>query len=1043
VDRRDDLDFFTAHNRTLIKTLSDMSVRMNSALKLLSAIAAMSEAPVKQANLKQGAQEILQHLVRGLEDVENCSLLLYDPERDRLRLLAALGQADLLESHKGSYNRRLSFRPGEGVAGMVFSERRACFWDGDAPEADWIKPDANRPLPPSLACLPLETQEGPLGVLNVSFALRVEFDVPRRRDLILLSGVVANVLQSFILGRELKSHAASLKAQVRQYEREVRERRRAEEALRASEERFRGLSHNAPDIVYSLDTKGAFTYVNPAWQRILGHPPEYVLGRYFTDFAEPAAAKRYVELFKRVRDGKQTLNGVDGRLLTKDGQLRFFSLSASPNLDAQGAVTGLVGLFTDITERKLAEQALRRSRSRLTRAQTMAHLGNWELELASGLLTCSEEVFSIFGLPDRLGAVPISDFLLQVHHEDRQVVREKLGAAGEEGQVSLEHRIVRPGGAERVVHELAEVERDEAGKAVKLVGAVQDITELRRSEEQMRLLARVFENTIEGIMVTDAQGVIEMVNRAFTAITGYESAEAVGKTPRLLSSQRQAPEFYRQMWAALERDGHWQGELWNRRKNGEAYPEWLTITAIKDSRERVTHFVGVFHDITDIKLSEEKIRHLAYHDALTSLPNRLLFNDRLTMAMAHAKRHRQKVAVIFLDLDNFKNVNDSLGHAVGDQLLQAVAQRLVRWTRLEDTVARLGGDEFIVLAQGAEGPDFAAHLASRMLDSLREPFLVGGQELYINGSIGVTLYPDDGLNPESLVANADTAMYRAKESGRGGYKLFTPAMNARVVQRLAMESSLRKALERGEFLLHYQPKVELATGRLVGLEALVRWQRPDGGLVMPDDFIPVSEDTGLIVPLGQWVLTQACASARGWLDRGLEGLHVAVNISPRQFQEKSLVATVRRALAESRLPPASLELEVTESVVMHSVDEAIVTLRELSELGVRLSMDDFGRGYSSLYYLKRFPMHSLKIDRSFVGDLGNGDDASIVHTIISMSRSLGLKVVAEGVETVDQLEFLRRNGCDLAQGYLLGRPQPDELVPELVLGWPARRDLLA
>ncbi len=815
--------------------------------------------------------------------------------------------------------------------------------------------------------------------------------------------------------------------------RDITSRKRTEESLRASEERFRSLSQNAPDIIYTLGQDGVFTYVNPAWRRILGHAPEEVLGRFFVDFVLPEDRVFFREAFRRIRDDQEILQ-ISRCLLHQDGSRRLFSMSGSPNLDAQGRVIGMVGMLKDVSKRAAAEQALRKSQASLARAQQMAHLGSWEMDLASGEMSCSDEVFHIYGIPGSQAPVNLKRFMQSVHAEDRPLVQRHLQLAPSlESPQGLEHRIVRPDGQTRVVYQLAELLRDSQGRPQRLVGAVQDITERRRSEEHMHLLARIFENTVEGILVTDANGVISMVNRAFSNITGFSAEEAIGQTPRLLSSQRQGREFFEQMWQSLLRQGYWQGEIWNRRKNGEAYPEWLAITAITDPQGRTAHYVGVFHDITEIKRNEEQISFQAYHDALTGLPNRLLFKDRLNMALAHAPRQREGLALLFLDLDDFKNINDSLGHAMGDQLLQAVSRRLVRWVRDEDSVARLGGDEFIMLLVGTHTPDYAVQVASRILETMAEPLRVHGQEFYVTASIGITVYPHDGQDAETLVANADTAMYRAKADGRNNYKLFTPAMNQEVVKRMELERSLRRALREGEFVMHYQPKVELVSGRVVGVEALIRWQRPGLGLVPPAEFIPVAEETGLIVPIGEWVLFTACRAAQGWRRQGFSDLRVAVNLSPRQFRQRNLVQLVSRALAESGLPAHCLELEVTESVVMHSVEDAILTLEHLSQLGVHLFMDDFGRGYSSLYYLKRFPMHALKIDRSFVSDIvNNPGDASIVDTIISMSRSLNLKVVAEGVETQEQLDFLKGLRCDQMQGFLFSRPLPLEELEALL-----------
>ena len=804
---------------------------------------------------------------------------------------------------------------------------------------------------------------------------------------------------------------------------DITARRRSEEALRQSEERFRSLSENAPDIIYTLGPDGAFTYVNKAWRRILGHDPREVVGHYFVDFAPKGHDAEFRKLFKTVRDGKQTLY-VTRPLVDKQGLQRHFAMSGAPNFDSEGKLVGMVGMLKDMTRQMRAERALRDSEASLARAQKLAGLGNWELRIRDDRFTCSPEILNIYGISPQHQDNLLGKILASFHPEDAQYVQDCIDSTLHlDRAVSFEHRVVTSGDKQRVLRQVVSAIRDEGGHTVSLVGVVQDITEIRASEEQMRLLARVFENTVEGIMVTNVDGVIEMVNDAFMAITGYRRDQAIGKKPSMLSSGRHDLRYYEQMWRELKKQGHWQGEIWNRRCNGEAYPEWLNITGIQDQQGNVTHYVGVFHDITEAKRSEERITHQAYHDALTGLPNRSLFNDRLSMAIAQAQRSGQGVALLFLDLDNFKNINDSLGHATGDMLLQSVAHRLSGLVREQDSVARLGGDEFIFLLQGTMDPDFTVHVAQRILAAFRKPFFIKDHELFVTTSIGIAMHPHDGRDPEVLVSCADLAMFRAKEEGRNKYKLFKPAMNDKVQRRMSLEADLRRALERREFEVYYQPKVDVEHQNMVGVEALVRWRRPGHGLVPPDEFIPICEETGLIIPLGAWVLEQACQTTRQWHDQGHGDLHVAVNLSPRQFQDKDLVRQIKMILLKTGLPPNCLELEITESVVMHSVEDAIITMRALTDLGLRLSMDDFGRGYSSLYHLKRFPMSTLKIDRSFVADVANDpDDASIVNTIISMSRSLNLQVVAEGVETREQLEFLRQRRCDQMQGYYFSKP---------------------
>ncbi|MBF0166525.1 MAG: EAL domain-containing protein [Alphaproteobacteria bacterium] len=555
---------------------------------------------------------------------------------------------------------------------------------------------------------------------------------------------------------------------------------------------------------------------------------------------------------------------------------------------------------------------------------------------------------------------------------------------------------------------------------------------LEESKRHLNLAHKVIEASLDGIIITDMEGVIEAVNPAFTTLTGYMAEEVIGQKPAMLRSGRHDAEFYAQMWNSIIARGHWQGEVWNRRKNGDIYPEWLTITRIQDVEGGATKFAGIFSDITERKKAEERIRNLAYFDVLTGLPNRRLFNDRLAMAINSAKRHHQRLAILFLDLDLFKRINDTLGHSVGDRVLEEMSNRLKLSMREADTVSRMGGDEFTVLMSEIHDVDDAVRSARRIIESIREPFLVEDRELFVTTSIGISVFPEDGDNPEVLVKNADIAMYRAKDLGRNSYQLYTPQMNAKSFERLAMENEMRKAIERGEFLLNYQVKMNLDTGGIAGAEALVRWNHPDLGLVPPADFIPLAEDTGLIVPLGEWVLRAACQQNKAWQDRGLPPIRMAVNISPHQFNQADLVGRVRGILAETGLDPKYLELEVTESVLMEHMDIAALMLNELRSLGVVTSIDDFGTGYSSLAYLKRIPIDALKIDASFMHEIATDEsDAEIVSAIIGLAHNLRLKVVAEGVETEEQIAFLRSHGCDEIQGFLVSRPVSAENFEQL------------
>jgi len=555
------------------------------------------------------------------------------------------------------------------------------------------------------------------------------------------------------------------------------------------------------------------------------------------------------------------------------------------------------------------------------------------------------------------------------------------------------------------------------------------------SNQNLRLAEKVFENTFEGIMITSPNNTIESVNPAFTFITGFQSREVIGKTPEILASGRHGPPFYQAMWDEMKEKGHWQGEIWNRRKNGEIYPEWLTINEIKDSVGKVTNYVAIFSDITERKAAESHVRHLAHHDALTDLPNRILFVERLDHAIAHAHRAGQQVAVMFLDLDRFKLINDTLGHSVGDRLLQAIGQRLAACMREDDTVARMGGDEFTILIENVPDPRNLPSLAQKIIDELCLPVFLDGHEIVVTTSIGISIYPDDSDQPDALIKHADAAMYLAKEKGRNNFQFFTSEMNVHALERMTMEARLRKALERHEFAVHYQPQVDIGTHRIAGMEALLRWNQPDVGSIPPAHFIPVAEETGLIVPIGEWVLLEACSQNKAWQDEGLPPLRVSVNMSGRQFRQKNLVEVIGKILEETGLKAEYLELEITESIAMVNAEETITKLHALKAMGIRISMDDFGTGHSSLSYLKQFPIDTLKIDKSFVQDLApNSTDNTIATAIATMAHGLKLKVITEGVETEEQLTYLKGMHRDQVQGFYFSQPLPPDKFAALLRG---------
>lgn len=558
---------------------------------------------------------------------------------------------------------------------------------------------------------------------------------------------------------------------------------------------------------------------------------------------------------------------------------------------------------------------------------------------------------------------------------------------------------------------------------------IADIT-VRKEDEYLLLMSEsVFSHTMEGIVITNPDGTIIRVNPAFTQITGFKEKEVLGGNPRLLKSDHHNGEFYQQLWDSLEKHGTWSGEIWNRRRSGEAYPEWLTINSICDDKGKLIHYVGIFKDISDLKESEKKLRHQVSHDALTGLPNRILFEDRLNRALARAHRGNLPLAVLFLDMDNFKNINDTLGHQAGDDFLKIIAERLLLSCRGEDTVARLGGDEFVVLIPEITEQHNIIEITTRIQDTLGQPVLLSTHELHPSVSIGVTLFPEDGDSPHLLMKNADLAMYKAKDMGKGTYSLFNKEMNRQVKKRLELENQLKKSLQRGEMSLVYQPKVSIPSGKIMGLEALVRWNSELMGAISPAEFIPLAEETGFIHTLGDWVLERALKDLITINRRSSRPLEMAVNLSPRQFRDAKLIDRTEAILSGSGIEPSLLNFEVTEHAAMEETQESLAIMSRLRQLGVRLSIDDFGTGYSSYGYLKQFDMNCLKIDKSFIDEIpGEKKTSAIMKNIIDLGHTLGMEIVAEGVEEKSQADFLAAQGCDYIQGYYFYKPMPLELL---------------
>ena len=550
-----------------------------------------------------------------------------------------------------------------------------------------------------------------------------------------------------------------------------------------------------------------------------------------------------------------------------------------------------------------------------------------------------------------------------------------------------------------------------------------DITERKKSELKLSLAKNVIEHANEAVVVTDLNAVIEEVNDAYIKVSGYSREDVIGVNPKILQSGHHDKQFYMAMWKSIIDTGSWEGEMWDRRKSGEVYPKNLSISTVYDDQGQACKYVGIFSDITERKETERQLKHLAYYDALTSLPNRVMFYDRLQQAVSSAKRDDHLLAIMMVDLDRFKHVNDTLGHDAGDEVLVVVAKQLKSLLRDSDTVSRIGGDEFKIILTDIKSPEEASIVAQKIIDTLRQPIQLKGKMATIGASIGIAIYPEDGNEIDQLIKYADMALYKAKESGRDCYLYFSNDFQTQILDHIEMESDMKKAMALGEFSLHYQPKINLHNDSLSGMESLIRWQHPEKGLIPPDQFIPFAEETGLIIPLGEWILNTACQQLRLWSKDLEQPLNLAINLSALQFQQKDFVHTMKKIIDTHGIDPKNLELEITESMVMADVDKAIVIMKQLRDLGLKLAIDDFGTGYSSLSYLKKFPINTLKIDRSFVRELTvDSKDAAMVKAIISMAKDLDVDVVAEGVETKEQLDFLKMHGCHYVQGFYFSKP---------------------
>ena len=809
--------------------------------------------------------------------------------------------------------------------------------------------------------------------------------------------------------------------------RDITEERRSVQRLLESEQRFRAIFDQNPAAIFVADLMGNITSCNNAAAAMAGVRPGAVKNVIFTDLLHADDHSRAFKAFIGACKGDTHRLFLCGK--TARGQLLDIDVTIVP-IVVEDQVIGLTAVVVDITEQVQAQKKLKESEETY-RALFDQNPSPIFVTDTDGRITSSNAAAGTLAAcaPGDLIGLPFDTLIdTQKDSEIWQAFRDAL-----HGEMRhLVTRGIRRDGIHRDI-ECTLVPIVVSGESKGVTCIATDITELRKAEEGLRLSAKAMESLAEALTITDLGMRIVSVNKAFTDITGYHEAEIRGTSPFDLMTDSNDPELIGTIPERIADIGHWQGEMWLARKSGDEYPVLMTVSAVYNEASICTHYVIVFTDISQYKRYEERLEFMAHHDYLTHLPNRALFQERVEDAIARTVRHHRLVSVLFIDLDQFKSINDSLGHGIGDALLMKVASRVQALLRHTDTVARLGGDEFAVLLEDLKKPEEVMQVADKLIAAFESPFEVEGYELFTSASIGIVCYPDDGEDAATLLKKADAAMYQAKDYGRNNYRFFSPEINAKAHEYLILANNLRYALERNEFRLHYQPLIELATGTLCGVEALIRWQHPERGLVSPATFIPVAEATGMINQIGTWVLRTACRQAKQWQMAGYEPIRIAVNLSARQFRDSGLAETLSQILAETGLEGRWLELEVTESMMMENPTRVKETMHTLKQKEVSIAIDDFGTGYSSLSYLKEFPFDFIKIDRSFImGVPESKSDMSITKTIIAMAKSLGITVIAEGVETPGQASYLLEQGCDEGQGYLFSKPVPAEHLESLL-----------
>ncbi|TAJ80187.1 MAG: EAL domain-containing protein [Gallionellaceae bacterium] len=804
-----------------------------------------------------------------------------------------------------------------------------------------------------------------------------------------------------------------------------------EKILRLSEERFRTLVESGNDIIGVISDAGIVKFISPSAQPVLGFAPQEMIGKQVNELIHPDEHEKAAAALANAlaHPNGEELEKYEFRMRHKDGSYRDIEMRGH-NLISNPVIGGIVLNGRDVTSRKRDEIEIAQSRKALDAERQLfqaildnSPLGIWMLGVDDKLRFVNKTFCNAVGVPEER-------FLAARHYVEvlppaisESCIRSDRECFKQEHPHLSTEVIPFVDGKDHLLEITKTKLLDHDGKAIGLIGLAVDITERKRAEDWFRLTAKVFSNTLEGIIVTDVNCNIIEVNEAFTKINGYAREEVLGKNARLLQSGYQNRAFYENMWNSIVTTGHWTGEVWNRKKNGELYAEWLTISAISNEQGEVTHYVGISSDITMLKQHETQLERIAHYDALTGIPNRTLLNDRMQQAIARAARERNMMAVCYLDLDGFKPINDTMGHDAGDRVLIEIAQRLQHTVRGGDTVARLGGDEFVILLLGLERGEECNTTLERMLAIISEPIDIKGKPSVLSASIGVSIYPLDEEDTDTLLRHADQAMYMAKQSGKNRFHIYDPALDQRTRTQQELLKGIQSALQNGQFELYYQPKIDLRTQQLVGTEALIRWNHPEMGLIPPIKFLPAIKNTDLDIAIGEWVIASALRQLGLWRAAGLD-IEVSINISAHHLESQGFVEKLQQQLAQHPgLPSNRFQIEVLETVALEDIAQVTRIIEDSKRIGVSFALDDFGTGYSSLSYLSSLPIDTLKIDQSFVRNLTvNEGDHAIVLGIIALSKAFDLQTVAEGIETEMHFRTLLGMGCDIGQGYGIARP---------------------